>query len=168
MQSGAGGGEGRAPPGNQDVAMGSASGPPHSWGDPVTLRGLRGAYRTLLAWGRLHAPVCTCVQPTHPARLPPAPFPTQAWPGGARCPAGYGQACPRASPGPAHPASHTGTPSWTVGLIPPAPPGWAAKGSLDGTAPVPPGGPRPAGPTLCFARPLCLPPQHPVLSWVGG
>lgn len=62
--------------------MGSASGPPHSVGDPVTLRGLGGAHRTLLAWGRLHAPVCTCVQPTHPPCLPTAPFPTQAWPGG--------------------------------------------------------------------------------------
>ena len=62
--------------------MGRASGPPHSVGDPVTLRGLGGAHRTLLAWGRLHAPVCTCVQPTHPPCLPTAPFPTQAWPGG--------------------------------------------------------------------------------------
>ena len=44
-------------------------------------------------------------------------------------------------------------------------PGWAAKGSPDGTAPVPQGGPRPAGPAVCLARLLHLP--HPVLSRVG-
>ena len=44
-------------------------------------------------------------------------------------------------------------------------PGWAAKGSPDGTTPVPQGGPRPAGPTVCLARFLHLP--HPVLSRVG-
>ena len=45
------------------------------------MRGLGGAHRTLLARGRLQAPVCTCVQPARPPRLPAAPFPTQAWPG---------------------------------------------------------------------------------------
>lgn len=172
MQRGAGGGEGRAPPGNQDVAMGRASGPPHSVGDPVTLRGLGGAHRTLLAWGRLHAPVCTCVQPTHPPCLPTAPFPTQAWPGGPGAWPGMdrpvhvplqAQLTPPATQAP--PPGRWGSFHLQRGF---AAPGWAVKGSLDGTAPVPQGGPCPAGPTLCFSRPLCLPPQHPVLSWVGG
>lgn len=155
--------EGRAPPGNQERGHGQCQWAPTFLGGPRDLKGLRGC-RTLLAWGRLHAP-CVC------AAYPPCHFP---------------QPCPHSrlargtvpSPGmdrPVHvplrpsspPPATPGTPSLDGGahshlhrLVGLRRAAWAAL------APVPQVAL--ALRSTCFARPLCLPPQHPVLSWVGG
>lgn len=144
-------------------------------GGPRDLKGSGGSSQDPAGLGETARPrvhVCAAYPPSLPAN---SPLPHSGLARGAWCLAGNGQACPRASPGPAHPASHTGTPSWTVGLIPPA--AWfcrswlGCEGQPGWYSPCAPGWPLPcrSHPLLRQAPLPASPAPSPLLGgWLGG